>query len=73
MTKGTNIDISYLNYNRLKNEGTFQWPVPDYGHPGTPRLFADKKFLRLRKKPFSIFRQLLKILQKHPMMSFHLS
>ncbi|HEY6141795.1 MAG TPA: molybdopterin-dependent oxidoreductase [Flavobacterium sp.] len=44
MTKGTNIDVSYLNYTRLKNEGTFQWPVPDYGHPGTPRLFADKKF-----------------------------
>jgi len=44
MTKGTNMDISFLNYNRLKNEGTFQWPVPDYGHPGTPRLFTDKKF-----------------------------
>ena len=44
MTKNTNIDISYLNYNRLKHEGTFQWPVPDYGHPGTPRLFTDKKF-----------------------------
>jgi ferredoxin-nitrate reductase len=44
MTKNTTIDISFLNYNRLKNEGTFQWPVPDYGHPGTPRLFTDKKF-----------------------------
>jgi ferredoxin-nitrate reductase len=44
MTKDTHIDISFLNYNRLKNEGTFQWPVPDYGHPGTPRLFTDKKF-----------------------------
>jgi ferredoxin-nitrate reductase len=44
MTKNTSIDISFLNYNRLKNEGTFQWPVPDYGHPGTPRLFMDKKF-----------------------------
>ena len=44
MTKGTKIDISFLNYNRLKNEGTFQWPVPDYGHPGTPRLFTDRKF-----------------------------
>ncbi|MEG2003470.1 MAG: UvrD-helicase domain-containing protein, partial [Clostridia bacterium] len=44
LTKGTNIDISFLNYNRLKTEGTFQWPVPDYGHPGTPRLFTDKKF-----------------------------
>ena len=44
MTKNTNIDVSYLNYNRLKHEGTFQWPVPDYGHPGTPRLFTDRKF-----------------------------
>lgn len=44
LTKNTNIDISFLNYNRLKNEGTFQWPVPDYNHPGTPRLFTDKKF-----------------------------
>lgn len=44
LTKNTSIDISFLNYNRLQNEGTFQWPVPDYGHPGTPRLFTDKKF-----------------------------
>ncbi|MBU2951528.1 molybdopterin-dependent oxidoreductase [Tamlana agarivorans] len=44
MTKGTNIDVSFLNYDRLKNEGTFQWPVPEYRHPGTPRLFEDKKF-----------------------------
>ena len=44
LTKNTNIDISFLNYHRLKTEGTFQWPVPDYGHPGTPRLFTDKKF-----------------------------
>ncbi|WP_367752310.1 molybdopterin-dependent oxidoreductase [Flavobacterium sp. WC2430] len=50
MTKNTNIDISYLNYNRLKNEGTFQWPVPDYGHPGTPRLFTDKKFFTPSQK-----------------------
>lgn len=44
MTKGTNIDVSYLNYDRLKNEGTFQWPVPEHRHQGTPRLFEDKKF-----------------------------
>jgi len=44
MTKGTNIDVSYLNYDRLKNEGTFQWPVPEYRHQGTSRLFEDKKF-----------------------------
>ncbi|TBN06815.1 NAD(P)H-nitrite reductase [Hyunsoonleella flava] len=44
MTKGTNIDVSYLNYDRLKNEGTFQWPVPEHRHQGTSRLFEDKKF-----------------------------
>ncbi len=44
MTKGTNIDISFLNYDRLKNEGTFQWPVSKYRDTGTPRLFEDKKF-----------------------------
>ncbi|WP_308993747.1 molybdopterin-dependent oxidoreductase [Mariniflexile litorale] len=44
MTKGTKMDVSFLNYDRLKNEGTFQWPVPEYRHVGTPRLFEDKKF-----------------------------
>ncbi len=50
MTKGTNIDVSYLNYDRLKNEGTFQWPVTDQGHKGTPRLFEDKIFYTPSKK-----------------------
>ena len=50
MTKNTNIDVSFLNYDRLKNEGTFQWPVPEYGHIGTPRLFEDKKFYTPSKK-----------------------
>lgn len=44
MTEGTTIDISGLNYDRLQKEGTFQWPVPVAGHPGTPRLFTDHKF-----------------------------
>ena len=50
MTKGTNIDVSFLNYERLKNEGTFQWPVNEYRHKGTPRLFEDKKFYTPTKK-----------------------
>lgn len=50
MTKGTTIDISYLNYDRLKNEGTFQWPVSEYRHPGTKRLFQDKQFYTPSKK-----------------------
>ncbi len=44
LTKGTNIDISGLSYQRLKNEGSFQWPVPHKTHPGTPRLFTDYVF-----------------------------
>ncbi len=50
MTKGTNIDVSFLNYDRLKSEGTFQWPVPEYRHQGTPRLFEDKQFYTPSKK-----------------------
>ncbi|MEO9805782.1 MAG: molybdopterin-dependent oxidoreductase [Reichenbachiella sp.] len=44
LTKGTNIDISGLTYERLKAEGSVQWPVPFKNHPGTPRLFEDRKF-----------------------------
>lgn len=44
LTQGTNIDISGLDYETLRQRGTVQWPVPHRGHPGTPRLFADRKF-----------------------------
>lgn len=44
MTKDTRIDISGLNYQRLKSQGSMQWPVPTPTHPGTPRLFEDRKF-----------------------------
>ncbi|WP_159022855.1 nitrate reductase [Formosa sp. L2A11] len=44
MTKGSNIDVSALSYDRLKGEGTFQWPVSESQKGGTPRLFEDKKF-----------------------------
>lgn len=44
LTRGTKIDITGLNYDRLKTEGSFQWPVPENGHQGTARLFEDKKF-----------------------------
>ncbi|MDO6802690.1 molybdopterin-dependent oxidoreductase [Wenyingzhuangia sp. 1_MG-2023] len=44
MTKGTNIDISGLSYQKLKDNGTIQWPVPTKDSLGTPRLFTDKKF-----------------------------
>ena len=44
LTQGTHIDISGLNYARLRSEGTFQWPVPHPDHSGTERLFTDNKF-----------------------------
>lgn len=50
MTKGTNIDISGLSYERLKNEGSFQWPVPSTDHKGTPRLFQDQQYFTADKK-----------------------
>ena len=44
LTRGTRIDISGLSYERLREERTVQWPVPSKEHPGTPRLFTDRKF-----------------------------
>ena len=44
LTKGTTIDISGLNYERLKGVQTIQWPVPDPDHPGTRRLFESGQF-----------------------------
>ena len=59
MTKGTNIDVSFLNYDRLKNEGTFQWPVNEYRHAGTKRLFEDRKFYTPSQKAiFNIPKQI---------------
>ncbi|MEM8847286.1 MAG: molybdopterin-dependent oxidoreductase [Bacteroidota bacterium] len=50
MTKGTNIDISGLSYERLQTEGSFQWPVPHKTHKGTPRLFGDQVYYTANAK-----------------------
>ena len=44
LTKGTNIDISDLNYEGLKHNGTAQWPVTKEKPSGTSRLFEDFNF-----------------------------
>ncbi|MBD3627806.1 nitrate reductase [Cyclobacterium sp.] len=44
MTKGTNIDISGLDYDHLKKKGTVQWPFPNKTQGETRRLFTNKKF-----------------------------
>ncbi len=50
LTKGTNIDISGLDYEYLKENGTVQWPFVDKKAGGTPRLFTDKKFYTPNKR-----------------------
>lgn len=44
ITKGTDMDITGITYERLKTEGPIQWPCPDVNHPGTPRLYTDGRF-----------------------------
>lgn len=46
LTRGTNLDISGLSASRLRDEGTFQWPVPGPSSKGTSRLFTDGVFYR---------------------------
>jgi ferredoxin-nitrate reductase len=46
LTKGTRIDVSGLSHERLRERGSIQWPVPDAGSAGTPRLFTDRQFYR---------------------------
>jgi ferredoxin-nitrate reductase len=50
LTKGTNIDISGLSYDRLRTEGSMQWPVPDQSSAGTARLFTDHAFYTPSRK-----------------------
>ena len=44
LTKNTNIDISGLDYDYLKNHGAVQWPFLNKVQGGTKRLFIDRKF-----------------------------
>ncbi|MDO9552869.1 nitrate reductase [Rhodonellum sp.] len=44
LTKGTNIDISALDYGILKERGSVQWPFVSTDQPPSVRLFTDKKF-----------------------------
>ncbi len=49
LTTGTNIDISGLSHQRLKTEGSFQWPVPHAAHIGTPGCSQITSSLRMIK------------------------
>jgi assimilatory nitrate reductase catalytic subunit len=44
-SKGSHADYFGITYEKVeKNMGIF-WPCPDLDHPGTPRLWEDRKFL----------------------------
>src|SRR5438094_710645 len=42
-TQGRLMDITGASYARLKR-GPVQWPCPQPGHPGTSRLYTDRRF-----------------------------
>lgn len=44
LTKGTNIDVSGLNYSIIRDNRSIQWPYPMGAKRGTTRLFTDKQF-----------------------------
>ncbi|WP_373496187.1 molybdopterin-dependent oxidoreductase [Aquiflexum sp.] len=50
LTKGSNIDISGLDYTYLKEKGTVQWPFVSASLPPSVRLFEDKKFYTPNQK-----------------------
>ena len=41
-TAGAKADYSGITYARLREEQGVFWPCPSEGHPGTPRLFAER-------------------------------
>lgn len=43
LTVGRDLDISGVSYARLRTE-SLQWPCPSSDHPGTVRLYEDRKF-----------------------------
>ena len=42
-SKGGTADYYGVTYERVEKEMGVFWPCPEIGHPGTPRLFEDKK------------------------------
>jgi anaerobic selenocysteine-containing dehydrogenase len=44
LTAGTVCDYSGVSHARLRHEGPLQWPAPGPEHPGTARLYTDRRF-----------------------------
>ena len=43
-TRGRDLDITGLSYNRLESQGPAQWPLPEGAKSGRERLYADGHF-----------------------------
>ena len=43
LTRGRDLDMTGISYERLRSQ-SLQWPCPAPDHPGTPRLYQEKKF-----------------------------
>ena len=58
LTAGRDCTMAGMSHARLA-EGSLQWPLPNAGHPGTPRLYTDHQFptsdgkARLQAPPFT--------------------
>ncbi len=50
LTKGTNLDVSGLDYTTLKYKGSVQWPFTEEQKVSTERLFEDKQFFTPNKR-----------------------
>jgi ferredoxin-nitrate reductase len=44
LTTGTVCDYSGVSHARLQGDGPLQWPAPAPHHPGTARLYTDRRF-----------------------------
>jgi assimilatory nitrate reductase catalytic subunit len=43
-SKGSKADYYGITYERIEKEMGVFWPCPEIGHPGTPRLWEDRRF-----------------------------
>ena len=44
LTAGRPCDMAGMRAERLRQVKSLQWPCPDVTHPGTPRLYLDRRF-----------------------------
>ena len=44
LTAGRPCDMAGMTAERLRRARSLQWPCPDAAHPGTPRLYQDRRF-----------------------------